>query len=287
MIKAVIRGGLGNQLFQYASAYALAKRINQTLALDISFFPKQTLRGYKLEQFQIEEHDVCDHGDGLLEKIYKNKYFNGIVRRSGITQLPIRNGIYFLDPAGGYAERFFSIQAPNVLLNGYFQSEEYFEEYRSDLCRQLVPKYEADRETNEILQEIQTSNAVAVHVRHGDFEKDYSKYHYILDETYYMNALSEMRVKVENPSYFCFSDDIEWVKEHFSELTSARFVSLHTTHPDIDELMLMKHCKHIITANSTFSWWAAWLNENKDATIIVPNKAYGNSHMIPKTWMKI
>ena len=87
--------------------------------------------------------------------------------------------------------------------------------------------------------------------------------------------------------FFWFSDDIDWVKQNFGERENFRFVSLHTKHADIDEMMLMKNCKHIIAANSTFSWWASWLNEHKDALHICPAKRYGNLHMIPENWIKI
>ena len=99
-----------------------------------------------------------------------------------------------------------------------------------------------------------------------------------------MNLISEI---VETPVFFWFSDDMEWVKAYIGNSLDFQFVSIKTSHGDIDDMMLMKNCKHIITANSTFSWWAAWLNDHKEAIRIVPEKAYGMDGMIPDSWVKM
>lgn len=288
MITTVIRGGLGNQLFQYASAYALSKRMGQPLTLDISFFPKQTLRGYKLDKLKLADHRVTNgEDDGCLKRAYKDKNINGLIRRSPLKTLPVRKGKYLIDHAGSFTPEFFQIQAENVFLNGYFQSEEYFREVRENLLKQLQPAYEAEQDYNDVLREVESDNTVAVHIRHGDFAHgDGSAYHFVLGVKYYERAIAEISKKVSNPTYFCFSDDIEWVKKNIGGTDDFHFVSLQTSHADIDEMMLMKNCNHIITANSTFSWWAAWLNDHEDAIRIVPDKAYGNNHMIPDGWIK-
>ena len=290
MITAVIRGGLGNQLFQYASAYALSCRLHQPLRLDTSFFPQQNLRGYKLDKLKLAEHletDGCK--DGFFEKIYKNRKANGLIRRiNAIKMLPIKKGKYLIDHAGSFTESFFSIDKGNIFLNGYFQSEEYFQDYREDLLKQIVPVYEQDKVYKEFLAEIQKVSSVAVHIRRGDFVKgDGFAYHYILEREYYLKAIQIIISKIETPVFYCFSDDIEWVKENIGSSGTFKFISLTTPNADIDEMMLMKNCKHIITANSTFSWWAAWLIENSNAIRIVPDKAYGNNHMIPRGWLRI
>lgn len=118
-------------------------------------------------------------------------------------------------------------------------------------------------------------------------QNDPNPNHYLLGEQYYHNALKYVTEHLENPVFFWFSDDIDWVKKNFGEKGNFRFVSLHTKHADIDEMMLMKNCKHIIAANSTFSWWASWLNEHEDAMHICPAKRYGNLYMIPDGWIKI
>lgn len=290
MITVVIKGGLGNQLFQYASAYALSKRLNQPLALDISFFPSQTLRWYKLDKLSIDPDVITDPTITFGMKFYKNRYINQLVRRSKkLEKIKLGgNTTYLVELAGSFAPYFFEIDAENVFMNGYFQCEDYFRDYRSEILKTFIPSYDPEPEYVDSLRQIQGCNSVAVHVRHGDFTKgDRTVYHYILCADYYQKAIEMMRGKVEAPVFFCFSDDIEWVKQNIGNSDNFRFISLSTSHADIDEMMLMKNCKHIITANSTFSWWAAWLNENVNAIRIVPDRAYGNDHMIPENWIKV
>lgn len=290
MVTTVIKGGLGNQLFQYASAYALSRRLNQTLALDISFFPTQTLRDYKLDKLLIGSEATTVSKESIGASIVKNRYVNHLVRKSKfLRKIYIGNKTtYLIELAGRFAPYFFEIDSENVFMNGYFQSEDYFKSYRSDILHSFVPAYEPEHEFMAVLDEIRSCNSVALHLRHGDFTMgNRSGYSYILGKSYYQNAVDQIKSKVQNPMFFCFSDDMDWVKQNFGEKENFRFVNLHTAHADIDEMMLMKNCKHIITANSTFSWWASWLNENEDALHICPAKRYGNLHMIPENWIKI
>lgn len=290
MVTIRIKGGLGNQLFQYAAGYALAKRMNQKLKLDSSFFPQQTLRGFKLGYLNVTFGDVVEHQSGLV-KAYKNKYLNKTLRKANVRALPCgKQTKYLLETRSDIVPEFFNISAPNIYLDGYYQSEKYFREYKADLIQQFTPNYPSEAEYESALAEIQGREAVAVHVRRGDFlnaQNDPNPNHYLLGEQYYHNALKYVTEHLENPVFFWFSDDIDWVKQNFGERENFRFVSLHTKHADIDEMMLMKNCKHIIVANSTFSWRASWLNEHKDALHICPAKRYGNLHMIPENWIKI
>ena len=290
MVTIRIKGGLGNQLFQYAAGYALAKRMNQKLKLDSSFFPQQTLRGFKLGYLNVTFGDVVEQQSGLV-KAYKNKYLNKTLRKANVRALPCgKQTKYLLETRSDIVPEFFNISAPNIYLDGYYQSEKYFREYKADLIQQFTPNYPSEAEYESALAEIQGREAVAVHVRRGDFlnaQNDPNPNHYLLGEQYYHNALKYVTEHLENPVFFWFSDDIDWVKQNFGERENFRFVSLHTKHADIDEMMLMKNCKHIIVANSTFSWWASWLNEHKDALHICPAKRYGNLHMIPENWIKI
>ena len=290
MVTARIKGGLGNQLFQYAAGYALAKRMNQKLELDSSFFPQQTLRGFKLGHLNVTFGDAVERQSGLV-KAYKNKYLNKTLRKANVRVLPCgKQTKYLLETRSDIVPEFFNISAPNIYLDGYYQSEKYFREYKADLIKQFTPNYPSEAEYESVLAEIQGCEAVAVHVRRGDFlsaQNDPNPNHYLLGEQYYHNALKYVTEHLENPVFFWFSDDIDWVKQNFGERENFRFVSLHTKHADIDEMMLMKNCKHIIAANSTFSWWASWLNKHENALHICPAKRYGNLHMIPENWVKI
>lgn len=290
MIIIRIKGGLGNQLFQYAAAYSLAKRLNQKLELDSSFFPQQTLRGFKLGQMNISCADVAEDQSSIIE-LYKNKYLNKVLRKIDIRILPCGRGKkYLLETRSDIIPEFFSISQSSIYMDGYYQSEEYFDTYKKELIGQFTPNYPSEQEYEDVLSKVSNCKSVAVHVRRGDFlsaQNDSNPNHYLLGKRYYQNALKYVNEHLENPVFFWFSDDINWVKKNFGEKENFHFVSLHTQHADIDEMMLMKNCKHIVAANSTFSWWASWLNSNEDALHICPAKRYGNLHMIPENWIKI
>lgn len=288
MIVVRIKGGLGNQLFQYAAAYALSKRTKQKMKLDNSFFAHQSLRGYKLDKLNTVYKDTNPILP-LCVKITKNRYVNKLLRKIKIS-LPLKKPLYLLENKSDIMDEFFLIGCEDVYLDGYYQSERYFKEYRDELCRQFTTAYSPEQEYVDALNTIKNCTSVAVHVRRGDFLKvqhNSNPNHYLLCANYYHNAISYIEKAIDNPVFFWFSDDIDWVKENFGEQNNYVFVTMHTKNPDIDELMLMKNCKHIIAANSTFSWWASWLNENEGALHLCPAKRYGNKEMIPDEWVRI
>lgn len=290
MITVRAKGGLGNQLFQYATGYSLAKRLDQEVSIDISFFPKQTLRGYKLDKLSLDKISI-DEKHSVKINALKNKYLNKVLRKLNKSVIRLgKSSIYLLECRSDLVKAFPEINADNVYLDGYYQSEQYFGKYKEELIRQFTPIYPSEEEYKATLADIEGCEAVAVHVRRGDFlsaQNDPNPNHYLLEEQYYHNALKYATEHLDNPVFFWFSDDIDWVKKNFGEKENFRFVSLHTKHADIDEMMLMKNCKHIIAANSTFSWWASWLNVHENAMHICPAKRYGNLYMIPDGWIKI
>lgn len=288
MVIMRIKGGLGNQLFQYASAYALARRLNQKLIFDPSFTVNMTARGYKLPLLQVNTDEVI-YTEQLPKKVncLKNLYVNKACRVLNLSKHKCGKYVYWLETKDEWQHDFFTIQADNLYVDGYFQSEEYFKQYRVELLKQIQPKYEPEDDYLKALEKIENCNSIAVHVRRSDFKKDNCEYHYLLDESYYKRAIEKIRTAVKNPVFFWFSDDMDWVKEHIGASSDFYFVSINTKHGDIDDMMLMKNCKHIIAANSTFSWWAAWLNEHEDAIRIVPEKPYGMEGMIPSSWDKV
>lgn len=288
MIIMRIKGGLGNQLFQYASSYALAKRLNQKLVFDPSFTANMTARDYKLPLLCVDTDEVI-YTEQLPKKVVflKNLYVNKTCRILNWAKHNCGKYVYWLETKDEWQSEIFSLDAENLYVDGYFQSEGYFKQHRIELLRQIQPKYELEDEYLKALSEIRSCNSIAVHVRRGDFKKDNCAFHYLLDELYYKNAIQKIRTMVEKPIFFWFSDDIEWVKEHMGVADNFRFVSINTKHGDIDDMMLMKNCRHIIAANSTFSWWSAWLNEYEDAVKIVPEKPYGMDGIIPENWIKI
>ena len=288
LITMRIKGGLGNQLFQYAAAYALSKRLNQPFQFNPAFTASMTARGYKLTELMVDvDKTVPDNQLSQKVKLIKNAYMNKGLRLLNISKHDCGDCIYWLETRDVLQPEFFTIDAQNLYVDGYFQSEEYFKEHRGNLLRQFRPNYKAEDSFLSTLDQIHHYNSVAVHVRRSDFKKDNNPFHYLLDENYYRKAVSFIRSKVQSPVFFWFSDDMEWVKTHIGDEQDFIFTSIKTSHGDIDDMMLMKNCNHIITANSTFSWWAAWLNEHDDAVRVVPEKPYGMEGMIPDKWIKI
>lgn len=290
MVIVRIKGGLGNQLFQYAAGYSLAKRLNTEMRLDTTFYPQQTLRGFKLDKLAIESKETVT--PGKIIEVFKSKYLNKGLRNANIRKLPIgKDAIYILETRSDMMDLFFTEKAETIYIDGYYQSEKYFKDHRDELLKQFLPAYKPEKEYIEAVDQVERDLSVAVHVRRGDFIKganDPNPNHYLLGEQYYHNALKYMAAKLSADAvYYWFSDDIDWVKTCFGEKDNYRFVSLHTKNGDIDEMQVMKHCRHIIAANSTFSWWAAWMNDRSDAIKTVPEKRFGNLHMIPETWIKI
>ena len=243
MVTIRIKGGLGNQLFQYAAAYSLAKRLNQKLKLDSSFFPQQTLRGFKLGQMNVSCADIAGVQSSLVE-LYKSRYLNKALRKANCRVLPCGSKKkYLLETRSDIVPEFFSISQTDIYMDGYYQSEEYFETYKKELIEQFTPNYPSEQEYEDVLSKIIKCESVAVHMRRGDFlsaQNDSNPNHYLLGEQYYHNALKYANEHLENPVFFWFSDDIDWVKQNFGEREYFRFVSLHTKHSDIDEMMLMK-----------------------------------------------
>ena len=289
MIIVRVMGGLGNQLFQYACAYALAKRLGQELKLDISFYPKQSLRGFKLNFLQIEYHETAK--PKRLVRVFNNKFVNKLCRILNISIIPLGSKKkYFLETRSKMMNKIFSITANTLYLDCYYQSPEYFKGYEDEIIKQFKPLFSLPSRYYDILKKMNSCNSVAVHVRRGDFlnsKKDPNPRCYLLGKDYYYAALDYIRSSVDNPVFFWFSDDIKWVKENFGCLDCFEFVTIDGSNSDICELMLMSKCKNIIAANSTFSWWATWLNDNKDSIKIVPKRRYGNPKMIPNDWIKL
>ena len=291
MVTVRIKGGLGNQLFQYASGYALAKRLGTEMDLDIRFFGEKADRAYRLGLLNVECQTVHKGRYPLLVDALNNKYINAALRKKlRRRKVTLGRTRYLVDcTLFEVNQELFQPAAGDVYLEGYYQTERYFLECRESLLSQFVPVYPPEEAYLAMLEQIRAVNSCAVHVRRGDFVtiQEKSGRGFTLHLNYYKKALEYIAEHMENPTFFWFSDDIEWVRQNMGDAPNYRFVTMNTLHPDIDELMLMKNCRSIITANSTFSWWAAWLHENADALIVAPRRTYANPYIKPDRWIKL
>lgn len=279
-----LKGGLGNQMFQYALGRNLSLKNNTNLKLDIFWFKKNKPaeiipRDYGLKHFNIEENFATE------EEITKIKRFSKIPFLSKIKNEGKRD-----------FESSILLLKKDVYLEGYWQNEKYFKNIQDILYKDFSLKNNPTKNFIEFEEKIKNSsdNYVSMHIRHGDYSMnpDENKRHTALPIEYYENAIKFINEKIQNPVFFIFSDDIEWCKEKFKDLDEKYFIDKNL--PDYEELILMSKCKHNIIANSSFSWWGAWLNQNPNKIVIVPKKWYLNPNIkyntddrIPKKWVKV
>ena len=283
MISVDIYGGLGNQMFQYALGRSIAIHRNEELQIEARSFDNYELREFLLDQFNIRAH-IKD----LDEKHCKisNRYINFAIKnllKLGVNVYPLA---YFEKNNFTYDEQVFNTSAK--YFEGYWQSYNYFEKHRSALLDEFTLKKELTKGNKHILDDIISSESISLHVRRGDYVGNSKVQNANLSIEYYKKAISFINNKIENPKFFVFSDDVSWVKENLSIDTIAVYVDINDGNHAYYDLELMKHCKHNIIANSTFSWWGAWLNDNDNKIIVSPNKWMNfdidMNQLIPLSW---
>ncbi len=289
MIISCIYGGLGNQMFQYAVGRAVALKTQQQLKLDISSFKNYTFRKYELGCFQIEEKFATPEEVSLL------KYGNKLYRKMNKVFFKSKKQIKTY-----YKEKYYNFDSAviriknSIYLFGYWQSEKYFIDFKSEILNDFSLKNPPTVETKEMKDIIDTKNSVSMHVRRGDYitSSVTNAYHGTCDLFYYQKAIEIIESRIQNIHYFIFSDDLEWVKKNMNFIKNKTFVELPKSTPDYEEMFLMSKCKHNIIANSSFSWWGAWLNQNKDKIVIAPNQWFrdisiNTKDLIPSSWIRI
>ncbi|MDR1285583.1 MAG: alpha-1,2-fucosyltransferase [Campylobacteraceae bacterium] len=281
MIIVKLIGGLGNQMFQYAIGRAIAYKNNDVFKLDITGFKNYKFHnGYRLNAFNIDEKIA--YIDEIKQLGVRNKILNKLLRM-GIYNYK-KDTFYVEKPKNEtkFDPKVFSYK--NLYLNGYWQNEKYFLDIKDIIVKEFTLKKSINENATKYMKFIKNSNSISIHVRRGDYLKTDS----FLGIEYYRKAYAYILDKIDNFSFFIFSDDIEWCKENLNFIANPIFVE-NTTN-ELEDLELMKNAKHNIIANSSFSWWAAWLNTNKDKIIIAPNiwfKCRYGFDPVPETWIKL
>ena len=280
MIIIKIKGGLGNQLFQYATGRAVALHHKLPLKLDLTIFKTYKLHRYLLDQFAIQA-DIATENEIIKLKGGNNVLFSAL-RKTGF----IKTKSYIKEKRSSYFDA--SVFKNNVVyLDGYWQNELYFKDIRELLLPELTSSSSMSDLGCAYLESINNSNSVSLHVRRGNYLN--TKNINVLDVDYYMKAADYIRKNVEKPTFYVFSDDLEWCKNSLGFLDDCIYVD--RTQTDIDDLKLMSFCRHNIIANSSFSWWGAWLNQNPKKTVIAPEGWLLNdpdsSNVILSDWVKL
>lgn len=292
MIIVKLIGGLGNQMFQYAVGRAVAHRTNIPLKLDITNFEEYKLRTYQLSCFNIQEDFAS------IEEVewFKPQSRNIIAFTNCKIQeilLPWHKHRFIKEREFLYDPDIIRIKG-NAYLDGYWQSEKYFIDIADIIRHEFTMKLKPNNTNSQMLTKINSINSVSLHIRRGDYVSNpiTMQIHGVLSLDYYRSALNLISKKVKNPYIFVFSDDIAWVKNNLKTSLPLYFIDHNTVDKDYEDLRLMSRCKHHVIANSSFSWWGAWLNNNKDKMVIVPKKWFcdpnrNTKDLIPKKWLKV
>ena len=293
MIVIQLSGGLGNQMFQYAAGYAITKKQNSHLKVDSSNFKiKTTNKNFTLRDFELNIFEIeFDTVNPLLWKLYRK--LSSLI--SNLKFFPETYLVRVYSEKSPEFDDFFLSISDNAYLSGYFQSEKYFKKYRQELLKLFKFKYALTGDNTEIIKSIKKHNSVSIHIRRGDYvsNKEIHSVHGSLTIKYYMKAIKLIREKLDNPHFYFFSDDIKWVEQNFN-LDSQMIIAHNTGSESYRDMQLMSCCKHNIIANSSFSWWGAWLNENSEKIVISPLKWFKDPvrnsltmDLIPVGWIRL
>lgn len=267
MIIVRVVGGLGNQMFQYAYAKALQHK-GYDVKLDISKFKKYKLHGaYQLDKYNIDLEIANPISESLPKKVLLKS-----VKESNLL----------------FDKKMQTLQG-NEYVKGYFQTEKYFTKIRAMLLEQFKIKVEISNKAQDIAKDILSfKNTCSLHIRRGDYVSNpkAKSIHGTCSLDYYKKALQLVNSSYNNTHFFIFSDDIEWAKKNLPVENTMYVEGTKIPHED---LYLMSLCHHNITANSSFSWWGAWLNTNLEKMVISPKKWYvqKENEVICKNWIKI
>jgi hypothetical protein len=268
-------GGTGNQMFQYAFARNLSLKYNKTLKIDLSFLKNKNMgldfvyRDYSLNIFNIYEDFNID----------KNHF------------------IKINEPCFEYEQNVLDMihsnSDSNFLLNGYWQSSKYFKEFEKEIRKDFTFRDEIENSNSyvkEMLNDIKSKNSVLLNIRRTDYLN--TNYHGVMGKEYIDKSVKLIESKIKNPRYFLFSDDLDWCRENI-KLPNMTIVN-HSYKGDRFSyyLQLMKNCKHFIIPNSSFAWWAAWLNQNESKIVITPKQWFTDTNikttdLIPNDWIRI
>ncbi|WP_342617702.1 alpha-1,2-fucosyltransferase [Rhodoferax sp. GW822-FHT02A01] len=290
-VVARIEGGLGNQLFQYAAARSLADRLGCGLQLDIRAIHVNGDRPFQLGLYNIRANILDASRAAELPEVRSSRL--GRIKSRLSQRFPTVFSFPAFWPRGFvFDPRFARISKPSYLI-GYWQTEKYFKWNRERLLSdiQLVS---SPRSGAEYIQQIRGTTSVALHIRRGDYVSKTSAaaIHGICDIAYYARALEDLGKKISGIHVFVFSDDLEWSRQNLHFDFPVTFVDNSGPESTQIDLELMRHCKHHIVANSSFSWWGAWLAQAQGQLVYAPIKWFSDSDMdssdvVPHNWIRL
>jgi len=275
-------------MFQYAAGRRLAYILDAELKLELSGFEKYDKRYYMLDVFNIQEEFLSSKELYLNKKQKKTwkSFLRQILGKDKKSDLKYVKEKYFhFDPA---------ILKLNdgVYLDGYWQSEKYFTDIAAIICKEFTLKKDPAGKNKELTEIINSCESVSLHIRRGDFVSDAEIYqtHGVCDLDYYYKCIEYIVEKTNTPIFFVFSDEPEWARQNLNLSHPVTFVTHNGAEKCYEDMWLMSQCRHNIIANSSFSWWGAWLNQTPDKIVFAPKKWFvtedrDTRDLIPDKWI--
>lgn len=291
MIITRLIGGLGNQMFQYAAGKALACRHGVEVKVDLSELNKSAANQYTQRHYELgifasgiqvaNDKDLKPFAEGDGSRI----------RRELQRRLPfLFNTLCAVESGAAYHPKFVSYPK-NTCLQGFWQSERYFKDYEQEIRKDFRFRESVIEACKPIASRIRSCQAVSLHVRRGDYVSNPSanQFHGLCSPRYYSDAVDHIAGTEKSMELFVFSDDIAWCRENLSFGYPVHFMETNSAYED---LYLMSQCRHHIIANSSFSWWGAWLNDRSNKIVVAPKQWFldpsvNTSDIIPAAWVKL
>lgn len=271
-------GGLGNQMFIYAF-YLQMKKHCPNVWIDLSDMVHYKVHcGYEMNRvFNLPHTELCMNQG--LKKVIEFIFFKTILeRKQNLVTLEAFRKKYIW---------------PFIYFKGFYQSERFFVDVKDEVRKVFsFDLRNANVKSLDLIKQLDAdAHAVSLHIRRGDYlqPKHWTTTGSVCQLPYYRNAIAKMKMLVEHPSFYVFSDDMEWVKKHIP-LENATYIDWNKGEESWQDMMLMSHCRHHIICNSTFSWWGAWLDPRDNKVVIVPERWFqhiNTPYIYPAGWVKV
>jgi hypothetical protein len=295
MIIVKLTGGIGNQMFQYAAARRLSFVNDTQLRLDLSWFDEvgpSLNRKYELEVFNIASEIANSADIAALKPKKLNSFWSRLPNfLKNINQH--NNRTHLIEKNFSFDSAILSLRG-NVYIEGYWQSEKYFIDIGQIIRREFSFKKDVPESNQRTLDNITSSESIAVHIRRGDYVTlpTANAYHGLCQLNYYHLAANIIGNQLSKPVFYVFSDDITWAKHNLKLDYEINFIDHNGPDRGCEDLRLMSLCKHHVIANSSFSWWGAWLDPGRNKIVCAPRRWFcdesiNTSDLIPDSWIRL
>jgi len=292
MIITQLIGGLGNQMFQYSVGRALAYRMGSDFKVDISGFKNyKSHYGFELQRIFNSNCLLANVSDiRSVLRWQSPSFIRRVLLKSCMRGFRCKQLV--VEPHFKYWQGINELKVQSYL-TGNWQSEKYFAEVAREIRNDFTFKIPMRDKNIELANQISKVNAVSLHVRRGDYANNqkYLSIHGLCSIEYYLAAIKYFSEHLKRPYFFVFSDDIKWVKSNLKINHPCIYVDHNNGTESYNDMHLMSMCKHHIIANSSFSWWGAWLNPSSDKIVISPKQWFAKKtdtkDLIPPEWIRL